>query len=401
MHFALKYLPQKNMRIANMLWCIAFISILVWQGAYWTTIGDVPYFPDKEIKLSLQLVFLASLLLSLLYQKIPFKSLLKVLPMGLVLATSAVVCDDDDLLLAFGLIVGAQDIDLKKVAKIVSVFCVVVLISSIVASSAGLIEMRYTIEPGMRGAVSSYGFSHPNRFAYTIFLFCISWLFTRFPAYRAVDIGVVVLSLLMIVIQTGSKSSAIMLVLLALVTGVFFKMRDDRKAHFIFARVIIGVLLLVFVGSLVMMACYDSGNSLHSSLDSLLTGRLRLANEYFQSYPPHIFGTSFENAPVRVTGFASRLVVDNSYARLLILYGYAATLIVFLVCVALCTKYLHAKMCSLALLFFGVMLVFGVVESMTISITSNFFLLLLAELLPWKRKVDDARRISNGGVLSV
>lgn len=374
----------RNVRSALQPWEIAyyaaFICILIWQGIRWTTADYVLFVPVYIGKLAVQTMFVVFITCSLFLQRRPASEILPIAALGLVFLVSAIVSHNRELLLSFLLIaIAGRDISFKRLALIVFVFSAFLLVGTVLFAQMGLLEIRHAVDMDGRGARSAWGFVHPNRFAFTVFLMCMSWFAMRFPRIGIKDALMWGPSLLLIYFFIDSRTSAMALLLLVVTAYLYQMLRSKNLDRLIIAIVLVAGCLFI-VASWYFMVCYNPANSLHAKIDILLSGRFRLAHEYFSNYPPSLFGTSFEHAPVRAVGDDSRLVVDNAFARLIVLYGYVPTAICFTGFVVLCLKKIRDNAASFSFVCFGVMLVVGFSESVMLSFTSNFSLIVFSEL---------------------
>lgn len=363
------------------LYYAAFACILSWQGLSWTTIDSVLFLPVETVKLLLQGLFVLLIALSFILQKRSYGELLIGTLLGSVFLASALVCEDRDLLFAFVLVFVGKGVPFKRLARVTFVVSCGLIVLTLLYALSGTIEIRYAINTDSRWLRSAWGFTHPNRFAFVIFLVCFSWLALRFPRFDARDLVILIPSFLIIYFFIQSRTSA--LILLLLVFGVYgYKAIYRRNVSRIVGIVFLAIGCILIALSLFFMVNYDASNSLHSTIDKILTGRLSLAHEYYTRFPPSLFGTNFENVAIRNSGFESRLVVDNAYARLVILYGILPSAIWIGSFVALCIKGIKQDAFAVVFVFYGIMIILGFSESMTLAFTSNIALIALADLLP-------------------
>lgn len=363
------------------LYYAAFACILSWQGLSWTTIESIIFLQVDILKILLQGLFIILIALSLVLQKRTFGEILIGVLLGSVFLASALVCKDRDLLFAFVLVFAGKGVSFRCLARVTFAVSCALIVLTVLFALSGTIEIRYAINTDSRELRSAWGFTHPNRFAFVIFLACFSWLALRFPRFDAKDLVILIPAFLIICFFIQSRTSA--LILLVLIIGVYgYKAVYGKNV----ARTI-GVVILItgsvlIALSLFFMVNYDASNSLHSVINKMMSGRLSLANEYYTRFPPSLLGTSFENVAIRNSSFESRLVVDNAYARLVILYGILPSALWVGSFVVLCIKGIKRNTVSIAFVFYGIMIILGFSESMTLAFSSNIALLALSDLFP-------------------
>lgn len=362
----------------ELLYYGAFACILIWQGLSWTVMETLLFIPVGIIKTCLKGSFLLLISLSLILRRRPFREYLLGALVGSLFLVSAFICKDRDLLFAFVLVFSGRGVSLRRLALVTLVFSMMLVAITVLSAISGVAEIRHAIDTDGRGSRSAWGFTHPNRLAFVIYFFCLSWLAVRFPRVDSRDLVVLIApAFLIIFFFIQSRTSAFMLlVLTAMVYGFkTFGKSNAGKLISLFLLIVGGVLIM---GSIYFMVYYDASNPIHLSLNKVLSGRLSLANEYYTRFPPALFGTSFENVAARNYGFDSALVVDNSYARLFILYGVVPAIMWILSFFFLCIRGIRENIVSLGFVVYGAMIIFGVSEAMTLAFTSNFALIALS-----------------------
>lgn len=377
----------------EILFYLAFICYLLWQGLSRTTFESFLLIPMQTAKLLFQGAFVALLAASFLLQARPIGDTVLVVVLTAIFLVSALTCGDRDLLLAFLVVAVGRDASVRNVAAIVFVFYLLLLIVTMASAAFGLIDVRYAALTDGRTGRSSWGFTHPNTLAATVLLICMAWFYVRFPRIALSDMAVWLPALIITNFVAQSRTSTLVLILLIALTYLFQRLRG-RGLDRLIGVTALAVGLVLILASIYFMAMYDSSVEWQIKLNNVLTGRLGFAHDYFEQYPPHLLGTSFAEAPIRLEelGYSSRLVVDNSYARLIILYGYIPALIWFVAFIMLCVKRILNQNIDYLFICFFIMIVLGFAESATLSITSNFTLIVFSELLKRPRREEHALR---------
>lgn len=375
----------------EILFYLAFICYLLWQGLSRTTFESFLFIPMQTAKLLFQGAFVVLLAASFLLQARPIGDTVLFVVLAAIFLVSALTCGDRDLLLAFLVVAVGRDASVRKVAAIVFVFYLLLLIVTMTSAAFGLVDVRYAALTDGRAGRHSWGFTHPNTLAATALLICMAWFYVRFPRIALCDMAVWLPALIISNFVAQSRTSTSVLILLIVLTHLFQRLQGCGMDRIMGAIALVVGLILILV-SIYFMASYDSSVEWQVKLNSVLTGRLGFAHDYFEQYPPHLFGTSFSEAPIRLEelGYSSRLVVDNSYARLIILYGYIPAIIWFVAFIMLCAKRILNRNIDYLFLCFFIMIVFGFAESATLSITSNFTLVAYSELLNRSRREEHA-----------
>lgn len=377
-----------NIPASEGLFYIAFACFFARQGLIWTMLETVLFLEVDVIKNVLFALFSITLFGSLVLQKRTFKEYIIGLVLGSLILVSAFVCNERALLYAFLFVFAGQGVSFKQLAKITLVISCLLIFITLLYALSGTIEIRYAIVTDARSGRSAWGFTHPNRFAFVIFLVCLCWTVIRYPRINVRDYLLFVPSFFVILFVLQSRTFVLALCLLLIVFYGYNYCRKRSKARQIGYTILFSGLIVMGL-SLVLMVWYDPSNPIERFLNSLVSNRFSLANEYFRNYPPSLFGTNFDDIPARSAGFKTNLVVDNSYARLVILYGIVPTLIWVGSFILLCVKHIRANTTCLAFALYGLMILLGFTEYMTLDFASNFALISLAYLWDSQEKRSD------------
>ena len=171
----------------------------------------------------------------------------------------------------------------------------------------------------------SLGFQHPNTFAFlsiTILVEGIYYLIEEIRFYHLLPI----LGLFgMVLFISHSRTSAYSFVFFLIVAYLLNRFGVVRMPKFL-KGLVVSFPALLFLLSFGLTIAYQRGLSLAFQFDRLLSHRIRLQTQYYKQYGITLFGT---NTP----GDGSKVVIDNSYMKCLIIYG-------LLFSIVLCTVYI-------------------------------------------------------------
>lgn len=367
--------------VGEFFFYLAFSALCLWQGIQTTNFENILFLKVSTFKSVMQAVCFACLAIKLFLDSPTFKSGLLGFAVGVILAISYIKCKTGVLFVAFAFVFSGKGVNFRRLALIAMVVYGVLLFFTVSSALSGQIAIVETVRSG--GQVrSSLGFTHPNRLSTTIFQILVSWLVLRYPKFNAFDLVICIASTCPILIIADSRTTA--LTVLVMVILIQFAMVFERRGKSRLFIVFCGTLILCLIAvSIYFMFCYDNSNSFHKLLNTALTGRFTLARGYCSTYPPGLFGRSFssDTSYVFVTGGQhTGIVVDNTYARIPILYGIVPTLVLFFgLCVLFIKEYKRGSI-RCEFLFLVVFLIAGFAESFVLNLSMDIALMSFTTL---------------------
>lgn len=159
--------------------------------------------------------------------------------------------------------------------------------------------------------------------------------------------------------------------------------QTDRLRKKVLTYFLVAVFIVIIVSAYLMIA-YDPSNPIQFELNKLLSGRLRLANGYFEMQPITLFGSDFSGLPPIYweNGVPSAFVVDNAWCHLLLRFGLIPAFCFLFGYIAILIKAVRQGWWNS--IFFGLVLmsIYGLCETLGIHFECNYFLFAVgAELL--------------------
>lgn len=225
---------------------------------------------------------------------------------------------DRNLLILSVFLIASQDVDVRRLAKILLVEELAILILMMVLSANGLIEVEYQWREGF-GFRSSLGYSSPNRFGAALLAICCSLVIIHFPFNRATDYLVIILCAAVIYFVANSRTTAFVAILIAFLSTVCGKLRTPNSQRRLLLLFLIGYTLIVFV-SIFMMMFYDASNPFMTWINEFFSGRPWLINQYYLLYPPTPFSFNWNTNIYSFYGYTT-MIVDNAVDKLILGYG--------------------------------------------------------------------------------
>ncbi|MDO4617677.1 MAG: hypothetical protein Q4B03_09560 [Lachnospiraceae bacterium] len=223
----------------------------------------------------------------------------------------------------------------------------------------------------------TYGFCHRNVMGANVAFLCLAWFMIRYARLRIWDVLLWCLVAAFLYGIAFSRTTLLFIVLTAAglyalqLTDPFITDPAELK------QLLILLFLTMVLISLYCMAAYDSGNSVWRSIDAFFTTRIRSGNYVYETYGVSPFGRELpfvSSIQAQQTG-AAKLILDNTYMRLLLYYGLIPFLLVCLGIPAIISGALYKKQLLLAVCILLVA-VFGLSERYMLDAYYNFPLLI-------------------------
>lgn len=279
----------------------------------------------------------------------------------------------------FLFVVSGKDVDLRIVAKITLLLAGTITTLTVLACCFGILANNIMQVDGARGVRNSLGFTHPNRLAEYLSEICIAYWYLNYFNHKWRTIALCLASTVFVYAVAGARSSCIVFILIIIVTLLYPILAEMPRVAIFSCGV---AALLVVILSFFFMANFNPLNGFMASLNSLLSGRLKLAHSAYSYASPSLLGNDYSGAPVvghTLNGnIQYHFMVDNAYAHLVLLYGVIATVVFFLLVCSVYYRCFQKRIFPLALLGLTTLLIVGFSENFTLDIQYNLFLFLIS-----------------------
>lgn len=315
------------------------------------------------------------LLADMIYQRINLKKLIIFIIIVALLAYTLRVSDKT---VVFGIIFAfcARNIDVKKILKFSYKYVLYQFILVVLLSIVGVIPNKVSLMDDGRIRYA-LGFGHPNNaalyFCIIIILFCvINWQ----KSGKKKSIPIIVISSLLIYYFTQSRTGALICIL-TILAFTFDRVISNGLEKIRVLRLLTISLPTIFGLFNYMMCSNRFTTTIISYMATKVTGRFYFASKAFQIYGVKLLGQS---VTWNYTLGQDYLVVDSSYIRNMIEYGWIA----FGVCVFAYTyvliKVLKQKQYGITI---GIvmMLIYSNMEIILLAFGINPFLVLFGSIL--------------------
>lgn len=288
-----------------------------------------------------------------------------------------------DALLETGfLIVGANDIDYRKILKVYLIVEVPMTICTMIGGYTGVItNLVYHRGEQVRMA---FGFVYPTDFAAGIIFMVTAWVVLRQARCTWIEIGLMISSVVLFEKYCDVRNSEIVMVILALGV-VYLKIRNklaEKKGKKYVPSLILKSLCLVapygLAGFMILASRFYQPNiKWMEKLNTLFSTRLSLGKETFNRYDIQIWG---QDIPMHGNGGTTEPVpageyffIDSSYVNILMRLGLIVFILVMLIISVIMIKNLNRPYMLLAMV---IICVHSVMEHHMFELHYDVFLIL-------------------------
>lgn len=331
-------------------------------------------------KFASQISALALLLLKTLLQNYRVSRLclgFAVIALAFVVARTA---EDYSFVWLAAFVLSSEGVRFKSVAKVALAFNAIIVLSAVFLSFAGVIPNLEFVRDGV--VRSAMGFLQPNNFGSRMLQICLALYVIRFQRYSTWDYIFIIACAAVTWQLCNSRTSVYMMFALAMVAMPLTShcSRVERPRRWIAACM--AVFAGAFAFSIYFMVSYNSANGLHAFLNDILSDRLYLMHYYYETYPPSILGQYLAEAYTdRIAYSMTGLILDNAYARLVEVHGFALTAVFAMLCFSVYFRAYREGVLGSLTMVFTVFAVVGVAEAAMLNVVSNYSLLALGTLL--------------------
>lgn len=235
------------------------------------------------------------------------------------------------------LIVGAKDIDFDRILKVYLTIGITIMLAAFVASQVGWIEnLQYVVErDGGLIIRNAFGSVYPTDFAAHVFYLSLAGICI---GNKEISYGKIINLLVFAIFlqdKCGARTSFICLVMVAFLLVVFVtcKIKMVKGFYYMFNFTTIGCATIYIL----LTHLFDYSKEWMIALNGMLSNRLEITNKAIQIYSYKIFGQNIiEIGSGRTVEHQEEyFFLDDSYIRILLLYGivlFVISLLIFWKC---------------------------------------------------------------------
>lgn len=343
---------------------------------YFSLITIYQFLPaENNMRVLFLLVSIPFICYKLFNTKYTIKELGLYFALGIIILLGTITSGREAYLLLFISIIGAKNIDIKKIIKnffIVggTVYFLVVLygiyyyflnFDSIEKSIRYMFNIKLYIQK------YSLGYSHANLTFALYFSLVMAYIYIKDGILNIIELFISIIIGVILFYFTFSRTGFIILLL-----SFFFLNIIKRVTYYKFLNWIPSFIIILSFTIPYLFNYYS--NSFFRTINLMLSDRIRLSFEFIQFFVPKLFGQNVDD----ITGYSEwYLKCDNSFV--LTLYAYGILLFIILIIFTLFISKLNLNRIEIFLIC--IFYLYGFTESFFLTVTFNFSLLFFCKFI--------------------
>lgn len=328
---------KKN--ISETIYIIAF-SIFIISAVLETTMFNAYLRP--KVHLILRILSIIIILVKVIaFDIFGLKQLIKYLIFGSCVCLVYIFSGYTNLLYLTIILLGANNVSLKKIIKTYLIITTVIIISAIISSKLGIIEnLRYFRADGR--IRQSFGIVYPTDFASHIFYLILSYCYVKKGKLSYYNIFTFVILALLLLYYCDTRLDSISIVI-AILAFLFFdnskKIGGVKKLILVYSLLIC---IIISVGATMLYKKYQY-TSLMVSINEVLSGRLSLGSVGIDNYGFSAFGQQviMNGNGGKINPVDNYFFIDCSYISIALKYGVIFFAIICTIFVYTCRRYIE------------------------------------------------------------
>ena len=379
----------------NALYYLAFALYFISSALGRSAFADASFVPANALDSILKVLAVSLLFIKFLTQRNSLEGWGVALALGAIGLISWRQSAEGWLFWCGLFIICAKGVDVRRMASLTFILSVAALLIICTSAGLGIIDnIAYVRGDETRWCL---GFTHPNVLGLYLLVTCFSFSVLRFGKNPIPDIALILAADALNLSVANSRTCVVLSLVQALLLAIFYWVHGEcaRRA---LRLCFVAVITLVIASSLYFMVAYDPSIPLHGMLNSALSGRLRLAHDYYLMQPLTAFGCSFEQfEPIYwEQGLPEEIpksfVVDNAWCHLVLRYGVIPASMFLAGNFATLSKMLRDRRWDAVLFGFVLMTIYGFCETTGIRIECNFLLFVMGTELLYSSDAKDRAR---------
>lgn len=287
---------------------------------------------------------------------------------GIIVGLIFLISRDITIIKFFLFILAAYNINFRKCIEVDFNIRIVCLLLVLLLNHIGIIpSVDITRGEMMR---YSFGFSHPNNFAYKILIVLFEYFYLN--DFKSVYKNGIITAFLVIFLDryTNSRTAELLIVLVYIIGSILNNTNTNKLfKNEIFKNIVSNSYfyfsLIIFVSFLL----YKINNPIGYAVDKLLSYRLYYIDSYFTKYGLTLFGNNF-------SGFVStKNPLDVGFAHIIIRYGIIAYIAIGYAFKKVFTKLIDDKNASYLVILFS-FVIYAITENSFLRIEQNIFMII-------------------------
>lgn len=376
------YLPTQIFYIAYSCYlsCSAFIVNV------WPDLSDI-----------IKVLSLLMLMIAILFINMDFVSLIKVVALVLVGAFYFIRLGNLQIFILILFCVTSKDINLKQLVKIDFLVRSVCIILTNVGCLVGFIEDVTVVRVDVASKLirHSLGYSHPNTAFLMVFVAIIDFLVICYlnKKFNIVKIVIALTVAFFYQYMTDSRSGFLCLILFIALLLLEKRLRITKVKAV--KLVIIWMPLILLVVSVCLVQMYSTGVNWVIRLNEILSGRIKSAKYFLDTYGVNLFGVSTERLSSidAIQGGERAYILDNLFFNLIISYGLIFTTL-FIVMYYSTVKRMLKNNNEIYVIVLSIFAILGLVEGAFLNIDFNFYIFSFSATIYSKYFYERSLRIT-------
>lgn len=288
-------------------------------------------------------------------------------------------------LLAMGIfILGARDVEFRKIIKLYLIIGIAILAFIVVSSMTGVI--RNLIYHRGQGSVArqSFGVVYPTDLAAHVLYIALAYTYLKFSKLSYPFYLTLFLLSIVVIKITDARLDALALLLIIPIVMIGQRARKNKVTSGIIASLFWTIPIVSAYVTIILNVFYTQLNPILSNLDEILSGRLSLGykavNDYgfrtFGQYIPQHGWGGLSGFKMAASNQQRYFFIDSSFLRIPIMYGVIAGILVIMIMTVIAWRSTHYELYTLASILV-VVAVSSMVEQRLTDISYDPFLIAL------------------------
>lgn len=370
-----------NKHVLNfmVLYYILFTLYNVISTVMYTGFSRLTYLNIPNLYFAIRIIIFVIFFFHILTLKLRVQTYLVCIFVVSCTVVSTLVSGSWNVLLLLLFLLCGKDVNIKILSKCILWSNITIMTFTAIANEKGIITspIGMTID----GAIKvTYGFNHRNSLGMCILTTCCAYAVLRFRDFKIYDIIVYGFAFYICDALISSRTAAVIILLIA-ISSLVISVKQNRTVDslVIITGLILFILAVLF--SIWIMVYYNSSIPWMAQFNTFMSGRLELANYYYETYHIHLFGYDFSSMQQSYKDYET-FICDNAYNHVILQSG----IVVFAIIIIgygyiLLSSFIYKCLtpCVYGLIIFAVV---SFSESSGLFISNNFCLVsLVAPLL--------------------
>lgn len=366
---------MKNHNISELIMKISYAMLLI--GNYVTTITAFSSVIRYIKALAIILILINCLVQSRKYNKKDFLRITILIALSVI---TWLVSSEASIFMLYLVVIAMKNVELDDFIKfnIIIELCIVVFL--FIMSSIGLTSEGLFFRDNVRRY--TFGFAHPNTTAEITTSILIGFLYLNRTKLSILKILPVIIISYIVSAYTDSRT-ALIIAFAVIICCLFKKQLVDKIIYNKVVKFVIkNIWLICTVITLIAVYQYNNSTTIGIYLNNLLSGRLRLINNFLTTYKINLFGNelSFIYTKEALRYGISAQILDNAFVRYILQFGIVFYTI-FYYHIRKVFEYAYKRKDSIFICILFILIARGLSEHGCYIIFSNVFLVYIGKVI--------------------